>query len=77
MHTSEMKKTCFIKNKVVDHIVKTSVYKATLIALAHVPQSFFESDGSWTIRNQHLANVTYKIRYMFTKYASWTCGWAL
>lgn len=77
MHTSEMKKTCFIKNKVVDRIVKTSVDKATLIPLAHVIQSFFESDGSWIIRNQHLANVAYKIRDMFTKYASYTCGWAL
>jgi hypothetical protein len=78
MHTFEMKKTCFIKkNKVVDRIVKTSVDKATLIPLAHVTQLFFESDGSWIVRSQHLANVTYKIRNMFTKYASCTCGSAL
>jgi hypothetical protein len=31
MHTVQMKKHKFIKNKVVEHIVKTSVEKATLI----------------------------------------------
>jgi len=29
--------------------------KVALIPLAHVTQSFFESDGSWIVRNQHLA----------------------
>jgi hypothetical protein len=77
MHTSEMKKTCFIKNKVVDRIVKTNVDKATLIPLAHVNQSFFESDGCWIVMNQHLANVAYKIRCLFIEYAGCTCGWAL
>jgi hypothetical protein len=38
MHTFEMKKTRFIKNKVVDHIVKMSVDKVALIPLAHVTQ---------------------------------------
>jgi ABC-type methionine transport system permease subunit len=31
MHTSEMKKKGFMKNKVVERIVKTNVNKATLI----------------------------------------------
>jgi hypothetical protein len=36
MHTVEMKKRGFIKNKVVEHIVKTSVEKATLIPHTNV-----------------------------------------
>jgi hypothetical protein len=31
MHTAEMKKRRFIKNKVVERIVKTNIQKATLI----------------------------------------------
>ncbi len=36
MHTIEMKKCGFIKNKVVDHIVKTKIEKATLIPHTNV-----------------------------------------
>jgi hypothetical protein len=43
------------KNNVVDHIVKMTMDKVALIPLAHVTQSFFESDGSWIVRNQLLA----------------------
>jgi len=54
-----------------------SVDKVALIPLAHATQSFFESDSSWIVRNQNLANVAYKIRCLFIKYAGCTCGWAL
>jgi hypothetical protein len=36
MHTIEMKNCGFIKNKVVDHIVKTKIEKATLIPHTNV-----------------------------------------
>jgi hypothetical protein len=36
MHTTEMKKCEFIRNKVVEHIVKTSVEKTTLIPHTNV-----------------------------------------
>jgi hypothetical protein len=36
MHTAEMKKHGFIKNKVVEHIVKTNVEKTTLIPHTNV-----------------------------------------
>jgi hypothetical protein len=56
-----MKKRGFIKNKVVKHIVKTNVEKATiLIPLTHVSQLSFETYGYWIIRSQHLANVATK-----------------
>ncbi len=61
MHTSKMKKKGFIKNKVVEHIVKTNVENATiLIPLTHVSQLSFETYGYWIIRSQHLANVATK-----------------
>jgi len=61
MHTSEMKKNGFIKNKVVKHIMKKNVEKATiLIPLMHVSQLSFETYGYWIIRNQHLANLATK-----------------
>jgi len=45
MHTFEMKKKGFIKNKVVECTVKTSVEKVALIPLTHVSQSLFEIDN--------------------------------
>jgi hypothetical protein len=47
MHTLEMKKKGFIKNKVMETIITRSVEKATLIPLTHVYQPTFESDGAW------------------------------
>ncbi len=41
MHTSEMKKRGFIKNKVVECIVKTSVNKATLIPFTQCNPTIF------------------------------------
>jgi hypothetical protein len=72
-----MKKNGSIKNTMVEHIVNTSVDKVALIPLAHVTQPSFESDGSWTIKNQHLVNVAYKMKYLFIEYASCTCEWVL
>jgi hypothetical protein len=50
MHTSEMKKRGFIKNKVMECIVRTSVEKATLNPLTHVSQPSFETNGYWITR---------------------------
>jgi hypothetical protein len=49
MHTLEMKKRGFIKNKVMEAIITRSVEKATLIPLSHVYQPTFESDGAWAV----------------------------
>jgi hypothetical protein len=40
-----MKKRGFIKNKVVERIVRTNVEKTTLIPFTHVSQPSFEIDG--------------------------------
>jgi len=44
MHTIEMKKREFIKNKVVEHIVKTNIEKATLIPRTHVTHGIDDSN---------------------------------
>ncbi len=49
MHTLEMKKKGFIKNKVTETIITWSVEKATFIPLTHVYQPTFESDGAWGV----------------------------
>ncbi len=46
MHTLEMKKKGFTKNKVMEAIVTRSVEKAAFIPLTHVYQSTLESDGA-------------------------------
>jgi hypothetical protein len=74
MHTLEMKKIGFIKNKIVEAIVTQSVEKTTLIPLTHVYQPTLESDGA---SGQHLPNVTYAMKFLFTKLSCSTCEWAL
>jgi len=77
-HTFEMKKRGFIKNKVVKHIVKTNVEKATiLIPLTHVSQLSFETYGYWIIRSQHLANVATKWSTHLQNSKLHICEWAL
>ncbi len=44
MHMAEMKKHMFIKNKVVEHIVKTSIEKARLIPHTHVTHGIDDSN---------------------------------
>jgi hypothetical protein len=44
IHASKMKKHRFIKNKDVEHIVKTSVEKATLIPHTHVTHGMHDSN---------------------------------
>jgi hypothetical protein len=44
MHTTKMKKRGFIKNKVVEHIVKTSIEKATLIPHTNVTHGIDDSN---------------------------------
>jgi hypothetical protein len=52
MHMVEIKKHEFIKNKVVEHIVKTKVDKATLILHTHVTHEINysnETGHAWII----------------------------
>ncbi len=44
MHIAEMKKHGFIRNKVVEHIVKTSIEKATLIPHTNVTHGIDDSN---------------------------------
>jgi hypothetical protein len=74
MHTLEMKKIIFFKNKVVEAIVTQSVEKTTLIPFTHVYQPTLGSDGAL---GQHLPNVTYAMKFLFTKLSCSTCEWAL
>jgi hypothetical protein len=76
MHIAEMKKHGFIKNKVVQHIVKISVEKATLIPHINVTHGIDDSNEighAWMVRSQQHPNMT----YLFTKYVCCTCEWAL
>ncbi len=50
-----MKKREFIKNKVVEHIVKMNVEKATLIPLTNVTHGIDdlnETNHAWMVQNQ-------------------------
>ncbi len=64
MHMVKMKKCKFIKNKVVEHIVKTSIENVTLIPRTNVTHETIddsnETNHAWMVRNQHL-NMTYKV----------------
>jgi hypothetical protein len=44
MHMAELKEYMFIKNKVVEHIVKTSIEKATLILHTNVTHGIDDSN---------------------------------
>jgi len=75
-----MKKRRFIRNKVVERIVKTSVEKATLISHTNVTHGIDDSNEighAWMVRSQQHPNMTYKVPLPFTKYACCTCEWAL
>jgi hypothetical protein len=77
MHTLEMKKKGFIKNKVMEAIITRNVEKATLIPLTHVYQPTLESDGTWGVWSQCLPNVIYVVKFSFSKIFCCTCEWAL
>jgi hypothetical protein len=77
MHTLEMKKKGFIKNKVVEAIFTRSVEKVALIPFTYVCQPTFKSDGTWGIRSQCLPNVTYVVKFPFIKIFCCTREWAL
>jgi hypothetical protein len=46
MHTLEIEKKGFIKNKIMEAIITQSLEKAALIPLTHVYQPTLESDGA-------------------------------
>ncbi len=80
MHTTKMKKRGFIKNKVVEHIMKTSIKKATLIPHTNVTYGINDSNKTshaWMVRSQQHSNMTYMVPLPFTKYVCCTCEWVL
>ncbi len=77
---AEMKKHKFIKNKVVEHIVKSNVEKATLIPhtnVTHGIDDLNEIGHAWMVWNQQHLNMTYKVPLPFTKYVCCTCEWVM
>ncbi len=80
MHMTKMKKCGFIKNKVVEQIVKANVEKATLIYHTHVTHGIDDSNESsyvWMVQSQQHLNMTNKVPFPFTKYVCCTCEWVL
>ncbi len=80
MHTVEMKKRKFVKNKVMECIVKMNVEKATLILHTNITHGIDDSNKTnhaWMLRSQQHPNMTYKVPFPFTKYICYTCEWAL
>jgi len=77
MHTLEMKKKGFIKNKVMEAIITRIMEKAVLIPFTHVYQPTFGSDGTWGIWSQCLPNVIYAMKFPFIEIFCYTCEWAL
>jgi len=75
MHTAEMKKREFIRNKVVECIVQMSVEKATLILHTNVMHGIDDSNKTghaWMVRSQQHLNMTYQVPLPFTKYVCCT-----
>jgi hypothetical protein len=80
MHMIEMKKCKFIKNKVVEHIVKMNIEKATLLFHTHVTHGIDDlnkTGHTWKVQNQQHQNMTYKVTFLFTKYVCSRCEWVL
>jgi hypothetical protein len=80
MYMVEMKKCEFIKNKVMEHIMKVSIEKATLIFHTHVTNGINDSNKTshvCMVQGQQHPNMTYKVPFPFTKYACCTHEWAL
>jgi len=62
-----MKKHRFIKNKVMEHIVKVSIEKATLIFHTHVRHGIDDSNEvghAWMVWSQHHTNMTYRSQFL-------------
>ncbi len=77
MHTLEMKKKGFIKNKVMEAITTQNVENATIIPFTRLYQPTLKSDGAWGIQSQHLPNVIYVVKFPFIEIFCCTCEWAL
>jgi hypothetical protein len=80
MHKDEMKRQGFIKNKVMAWLMVVNVDKASQIPHTNVISPTFERDDGdnvWRVWSQHHFGVIYKMHAPFTKYASYTCEWAL
>jgi hypothetical protein len=64
------------QNKVVEHIMKMCIDKATLILHTHVTHGIKDLDEishAWMVQNQQHSSMTYKVTLLFTKYACCTC----
>ncbi len=63
-----------------EHIVKASVEKATLILHINVTNGIDDSNETshaWMVQSQQHSNMTYEVPFPFTKYVCYTCEWAL
>ncbi len=63
-----------------ERIVKMNIEKATLIPHTNVTHGIGDSNETghaWTVQSQQHPNMTYKVPLPFTKYACYTCEWAL
>jgi len=65
-----------IKNKVVAQFMVANVEKAFMIP-THQCGLANTNVSAWLVQNQHHLGVTYNFHAPFTKYASYTCEWAL
>ncbi len=77
MHTLEILKKGFIKNKVMETIITQSVEKAAFIPFTHMYQPTFENDGAWAIWSQCFPNVIYAVKFPFIEIFCCTCEWEL
>jgi len=76
MHQTKMKKCEFTKNKVIQRLVTSNVYKTRLITHTDVIQPTLESEDNvnvWNVRSQTHLNVIYILNFPFIEYASCTC----
>jgi hypothetical protein len=80
MHMAKMKKHRFIKNKVMEHIVKMNIKKSMLILHTHVTHGIDDSNETsraWMVWSQHHPNMTYKVPFPVTRYVCCTYEWTL
>ncbi len=69
-----------MKNKVVQWLVATNVYKTKLIAHIDVIEPTLESEDNvndWNVNNQTHFNVIHNQNFPFIEYASYTYEWVL
>jgi hypothetical protein len=78
MHTLEMKKRGFIKKTRLWRPLLHEMWKRQPLFHSHVcTKPTLESDGAGGVQSQHLPNVIYAVKFLFTGIFYYTCEWAL